>query len=381
MSLGTETLVVLLFGLKLVKVHTQRWYHVTNLLTDILQSKNHDLPQEVRDIMQKWKPRQLRYHTLRRPLSVNNLDDIPTQFGEDNVMQVPSEGFTTDCTHRRLPDDGSCLNMIVEEPLSIEELQGEERFRSREVVLYLRQFGVEIYPISYDNRVNKRLKKYDPSSYNVAAQLISSHRLPTGDYLITMGMYGDHLVEVMQCEPELLAGPVVLKIVQQLCTAVDFLHSHNRFHLDIKPENLVLDIEGDCDLTVVDLGWVLHAKCSTAINGASGTYHYAPPEVRLWYEYEEEREQAKGPVDRPLPSSYFPREADAWAVGNVISIVLRRLSLEELEVDGSKELSSFAKWMMDKRPKMEVALKRLDLITTGVLRTPSPIDSAVDIFP
>ncbi|KAL0569781.1 hypothetical protein V5O48_012173, partial [Marasmius crinis-equi] len=320
MPFGTETLLVLFFGLKLVKVPTERWYPLTDLLNDILQSKDYDLPQEVRDIMQSWKPRQLRYHTLRRPLPINDLNDIPTEFGEDNLIQVPAEGYSTDCTFRRIPDDGSCLNMIVDQPPSIEKLQGEERFRSREVILYLRQFEVELRPIGYSVRIVSpgrmqektpvccklgteqeartfdRLEKYGPGSHNVAAQLIPSHRLPTGDYLITMGMYGDHLVEVMQGKPRLLAGPLVLKMAQQLCTAIAFLHSHNRFHLDIKPENIVVNTAKDCDFTVVDLG---------------GTYHYAPPEVRLWFEYEEEeRKQAKGPADRPPPSSYFPRKAD-----------------------------------------------------------------------
>ncbi|KAL0567791.1 hypothetical protein V5O48_014201 [Marasmius crinis-equi] len=313
---------------------------------------------------------------------------------------------TLECGWPRLPVDGSSLNLIIEEPLPIEQLSGNQRFHSREIVHFLRPYDVKFYGEGYKDcnyafgtirdtehiccklaseqevRTFEDLQAHDPGSHHVATLALPSHPLPTGDYLITMPLYGDDLTELADNETHLLAGSVLLKLARQLCTAVTFLHSHNMYHLDIKPQNLVVDVDNDCDLTLIDLGWVMRGKQPCAVDGATGTYDYAPPEVRLWFEWEEVfiNTGKRG----PKPPLYNPRKADAWMIGNLIGILLRRLAgHDDLQVESRHEILAFAEWIMNKRPRIDVALKRLDRIATnpGVSRTPSTIDSGVEVLP
>ncbi|KAL0069630.1 hypothetical protein AAF712_003288 [Marasmius tenuissimus] len=408
-----ETLLILLFGLKLVKVRCPEWTYVTDLLDNILQSGEYDLSDEILTLMKTFKPRHLRYSTLRRPYPIDDLDKVPTQLDPGNLDELDTDfGLSTECTFGRLPNDGSCLNLVVEQPLSIQQLEGGDRFRSREIILFLREYDVEVYPRGQEDskigsgwmhdtepiwckivperevQVLEKLKEHDPDSHHVAKLIIPPYLLPTGDYLITMPFYGEDLTEILRrSRRSSLAGPVILKLAHQLCTAISFLHSRNMYHLDIKPENIVVDEDKDSKLTVIDLGWVMSARQPCSVWGATGTRHYAPPEVQLWYEWEDER-KSDGSADRPRPPKYNPRKADAWAIGNVVTILVDTVldedeNLENLEVDHSEELYKFATWMMDKRPRIEVALKRLNWIAThyGVPRTPSPVDSAVHVSP
>ncbi|KAF9265393.1 kinase-like protein [Marasmius fiardii PR-910] len=156
-----------------------------------------------------------------------------------------------------------------------------------------------------------------------------------------MPFYGDSLQKMITWySPDYLAGPFIRRLARQLCTAIDFLHDHNIYHLDIKPQNLVIHRE-TYDLTVIDLDWVMSGKQPCSIGGASGTYNYAPPEVRKWFEWKHSSSQ---------PRRYNPRKADAWAIGNVIHILLETALEDDLyyEVTHSDELWAFSCWMMDK---------------------------------
>ena len=104
--------------------------------------------------MKIYQPRNLRFVGLRRPHPIHNLTDIP-KLDPDNLITLHSDGGTTvSCTHGRLPGDGSCLNLIVEEPLPFEQLEGNNRFRSREVILFLNSFDAEIYTGRKDVRLS-----------------------------------------------------------------------------------------------------------------------------------------------------------------------------------------------------------------------------------
>ncbi|KAL0069650.1 SH3 domain binding kinase, member 2 [Marasmius tenuissimus] len=316
-------------------------------------------------------------------------------------------GYSTECSFKPVTDGGTCLNLIVEEPLPINQLEKEDRFRSREVTLFLKQHQVDVYPSDRNPHVSfgltedgtelwcklttkrevevfRKLKDHNPASHYLATLFLEPHLLPNGDWLITMPDFGENLDDIVNNAPHYLAGPVMLRISRKLCTAISFLHLHNMCHLDIKPQNLVAHIAKDCEFTVVDLGWVTSAR---SVACATGTYDYAPPEVRKWFEWEwKVREEGSSPPDEPPPESYNTRKADAWAIGDVIASILRRMLKpdEPTHVDHRHDLLKFAKWMMAKRPPMKVALERLDQIAarSGAPRTPSPTDaSAVEVSP
>ncbi|KAL0568277.1 hypothetical protein V5O48_013706 [Marasmius crinis-equi] len=183
-----------------------------------------------------------------------------------------------------------------------------------------------------------------------------------------MPYYGQDLWELSTpSERSVLAGPVILKLARQLCTAIAFLHSHNMYHLDIKPENIAVNIRKGHQLTVIDLGSVAVGKPPCTLGCAVGTYDYAAPEVQKWFDWDDSDQR-----DEAEPRRYNPAKADAWAVGNVIDIVLDSvLADEDLDVDHLDALDDFVVWMKAKRPSMEVALRRLNTFSTSSAFVPS----------
>ncbi|KAG7087775.1 hypothetical protein E1B28_013717 [Marasmius oreades] len=371
-----HTLVILLFRMKLIKVHIPRWCFVKDLVEDVLYSGKYVIPAEVKTIMRPYKTRNLRYFTTKEPFLIRDLNEVPQKEElDDNLLFLWSRhAVTFDCADSRLPSDGSCLNVVVEEPLPIGELSGEgdERFGSREVVTYLNEHEIELEPCGYSARVApghmgqkinrvwckligkgeletfETLEKLDPSTHHIASLLLPPHHLPATDqYLITMPDYGDDLNIIMK---QRLSGTRIQTIARQLCEAIEFLHSHNLYHLDIKPQNLAID-DFTSDLTVIDLGWVMYGVPPCAVEGATGTYGFVAPEVRRWFDWEE-TEDSEGDA----PPFYNPQKADAWAIGNVISILLDK----DVPVAGRFMLESFSEWMMEERPSMTAALDKLD---------------------
>ncbi|KAL0566419.1 Immunoglobulin like [Marasmius crinis-equi] len=337
------------------------------------------LPPKVRDKMQTFKPHQLRYFTPRHTYLIEDLRKaLPNPpFDSHNMMNVHED---TDimwlCSYCRLLADGSRLNLIVEEPFSILQVAtGEERFRSREVIAFLNKFQAEVKPRGgkdtnlgtgwmwnhtqpiwckivedYEAQAYNILRGHDSAANHVACLAAEPHPLPTGDYLITMPYYGKdlHNLAVNPLTRWALAGSVILDLARQLCTAVEFLHSRDMYHLDIKPENIAVKVaQGRRDLTLIDLGWTMSAIYPCSFRGPTGTYHYAPPEVREWYEWDKEVEEldhTKAPP--PSPPGYDPREVDAWGIGVVIEFLLDEvLEDEDADVEEYDALDNFAEWM------------------------------------
>ncbi|KAG7089128.1 hypothetical protein E1B28_010836 [Marasmius oreades] len=132
------------------------------------------------------------------------------------AIQPPELGRTSGCADKNLPSDGSCLNLIVEEPLPIEQIPAEraselERFRSREVVLYLNQHQAEVFPLLLEHRAAAQGYMGDESNviwcklvdederdtlealqalsckkHHIVTLLLPPCLLPTGQYLITI---------------------------------------------------------------------------------------------------------------------------------------------------------------------------------------------------
>ncbi|RUS13555.1 kinase-like domain-containing protein [Endogone sp. FLAS-F59071] len=90
-----------------------------------------------------------------------------------------------------------------------------------------------------------------------------------------------------------------LSLVKQLLEGVAFLHEHNIAHLDIKPDNLVID-RGT--LYIIDYGLAEHKR--TTLTGYRGTEEYVAPEVSD-------------------DGTYNPIQADLWSTGRVIQELLK----------------------------------------------------------
>jgi serine/threonine protein kinase len=77
---------------------------------------------------------------------------------------------------------------------------------------------------------------------------------PTGTMYYVMKYYaGETLEDMIKAGQVPSSEPLIIeKIVLPLCKALNAMHSHNILHLDIKPENIVIDENGEAVL--IDFG-------------------------------------------------------------------------------------------------------------------------------
>ncbi|KAK1229602.1 hypothetical protein PQX77_007333 [Marasmius sp. AFHP31] len=356
--------------------------------------------------MGKYNPRNYRY---LRPNQLYRTHDL-SRFLEPQELKsmgslCPKQANTRECCHPADPLDGSFLTLAIEEPLPINQLSkgGDALFRSREVISFLNQHGIDLFPIGHpapacsgrmgnpprpvwcklvhERELNnyKALEPLNPGTHHIATLLIEPHLLPTNQYLITMHDYGPSLflyTAYSSWARERLCGKAIQSIAVQLCEAIAFLHSHCFFHLDIKPDNLAFD-HITSRLTVLDLGWTIHSAFKKpGIYFATGTRDFAPPEVLAWFDWEDMDEDDP----TPSPRSFDPRKADVWGIGNLIAILLHS---DVKQVDHYEELVDFSQWLAQHeskdRPSAEEALERLREISSP---PPSPqISSAKKLTP
>ena len=66
------------------------------------------------------------------------------------------------------------------------------------------------------------------------------------------------------------------KYAQQLIEAAGYLHQHNILHLDIKPDNILVDTKHQCKL--IDFG-CSQRRSEPALSACQGTHAYRAPEL------------------------------------------------------------------------------------------------------
>ncbi len=94
-----------------------------------------------------------------------------------------------------------------------------------------------------------------------------------------------NLLEVLESHPNGLGRELVRRYVFQLCTAIDWCHSHRVIHRDIKPENLLVDPAAH-SLKLCDFGFarVMPSPGSSRANALTdyvATRWYRAPELLL----------------------------------------------------------------------------------------------------
>ncbi|MEN9973916.1 MAG: hypothetical protein RIS20_2263 [Bacteroidota bacterium] len=85
---------------------------------------------------------------------------------------------------------------------------------------------------------------------------------------------GTNLFEAIIKQTIALPDESKKKIIAQLCSAVDYLHSKQIYHLDLKPGNLMITFRGK-NLKLIDFG---HAASDGDTSVMGGTKEFMPPE-------------------------------------------------------------------------------------------------------
>jgi len=108
-----------------------------------------------------------------------------------------------------------------------------------------------------------------------------------------------NLLEILEGNPSGLEPEYIRKIIYQLVKSIDYCHSHDVVHRDVKPENLLISKEHV--LKICDFGFarVLPRSDQEIITDYVATRWYRSPELLLSY-------------------PYYGKPADMWAIACIL---------------------------------------------------------------
>lgn len=116
--------------------------------------------------------------------------------------------------------------------------------------------------------------------------------------------------------------------MKQLTSAIANAHENHIIHRDIKPQNILMDAEGNVKITDFGIAMTLSATSFTQTNSVLGTVHYLSPE------------QARGGT--------ATNKSDIYALG----IVLYELLTGELPFSGESAVSIALKHLQAETPSV-----------------------------
>ncbi|KAK9385661.1 kinase-like domain-containing protein [Lipomyces mesembrius] len=124
------------------------------------------------------------------------------------------------------------------------------------------------------------------------------------DYITKYGPMDDNMAKI---------------VVKQVLQAVVYVHSAGISHRDIKPDNILLVSEGDCDgdsiqIKVSDFGLAKISESGTFLKTFCGTLAYLAPEVM------QARDSSRGHAERT--STYYSNKVDMWSIGCMVYVLL-----------------------------------------------------------
>ena len=95
----------------------------------------------------------------------------------------------------------------------------------------------------------------------------------------------------------------------QILLSMDYLHSLNIVHRDVKPENILYLSEGAKQIKLIDFGYAGVWTPERPLTGLCGTPDYVAPEVLSWYDDEEN-------------GTPYGKGSDLWSLGVLLYVIL-----------------------------------------------------------
>ena len=146
-------------------------------------------------------------------------------------------------------------------------------------------------------------------------------------YIVMEYIKGKTLKQYIQ-EFSPLSPAKSVQIMKQLTSAIAHAHENGIIHRDIKPQNILVDDEGNVKITDFGIATTLNATSYTQTNSVMGTVHYLSPE------------QARGGI--------ATKKSDIYSLG----IVLYELLTGELPFSGESAVSIALKHLQTETPSI-----------------------------
>ena len=102
----------------------------------------------------------------------------------------------------------------------------------------------------------------------------TDHGLP---YMVMEYVDGPDLKEYIRTNSPLNLGNII-KIMDQILSAMSLAHKHNVIHRDLKPQNILMDKHGNIKIADFGIAVALNQNSVTQTNSAIGSVHYMSPE-------------------------------------------------------------------------------------------------------
>lgn len=155
-------------------------------------------------------------------------------------------------------------------------------------------------------------------------------------YLILEYVEGMTLADLLRCFPDDINADIVAAVFKAVSHALEVAHNHHVLHLDIKPENVLIDKQGQVKVT--DFGLARLATETGYGHAVGGTIGYMPPEQMLGNELDERCDQwALASLTYEMISGENPFMADSLegaedAIYDA-ELVIPSLCMEGLDLD------------------------------------------------
>lgn len=218
---------------------------------------------------------------------------------------------------------------------------------------------VAIKVLNYDFANEQDLKKRFQREALSATSLTHPHIVNIFDvgedeelhYLVMEYIDGQTLKKYIQTNGPLQTHEAV-NIMKQLVSAIANAHHNGIVHRDIKPQNILMDAEGNVKITDFGIAMALSATAHTKTNSIIGTVHYLSPE------------QARGGM--------ATKKSDIYSLG----IVFYELLTGELPFSAETAVAIALKHLQEETPSVRIAFPAIPQSVENVILKATAKDAA-----